>query len=303
MKFLSQHRYERIGEWYLLAGVPLFGLFPIVANYASKLLPPMFFAGVSNIVTGAALLLPLVFAKAPFAKLNGKILAYIFGNTVFNIIIPFILIYSAAQYTSGISTALLLQTELLTSMLICGLFFGEKLDRNVLIGGITILLGTTAVLFNGSFSLNWAEMVLLFTPIFYPFGNQCGKFALEHVSPLVVLFMRSVIGGIFLMMLSVIFENTAGVTGQLLSSHLWLILGNGVFLYGLSKLLWFSGLQRIKITKATAFIISNPGFSLIYAYWLLHEIPSGYQILGLLLVVAGLLVLTKQQPTKTAVME
>ena len=60
----------------------------------------------------------------------------------------------------------------------------------------------------------------------------------------------------------------------------------------LSKLLWYEGLKRIDVSKAIAMSTGTfPALSLILAVVFLHEIPSAYQLSGLVIVVAGAYIL------------
>jgi len=48
------------------------------------------------------------------------------------------------------------------------------------------------------------------------------------------------------------------------------------------------GLKKLDISKASAIGMSYPAFSLIFAFLLLHEIPTLYQWIGIAIISMGL---------------
>ena len=283
---------ERIGETFLIGYIAVFGLFPIVANYAAKAMPPIMFAGASSVVAAAAIFLYLAVRGKLGALINKKAFPYILGVTVFGIIIPFTLIFTGTSKTSGINTTLLLQTEILFTYIFCWLFFKEKISHRKLIGGVTILIGAIAVLYNGSFKLNLGDFLIIAGVVSYPFANRCSKKALELVDPAVIICIRSAVGGVFLLLISFIFEEYNVAPVQILKNYWQIILFNGVFMFGAAKFLWFAGLKRLDISKAISISIAEPAFGLVYAYIFLREVPSIYQLAGVVIIIFGLYLLT-----------
>jgi drug/metabolite transporter (DMT)-like permease len=175
------------------------------------------------------------------------------------------------------------------------LIYGEKLTREKVIGGFVILSGTIAVLYNGSFQLNLGDLLIILGTFFYPFGNHYAKAALQEVRPSVILFLRSLVGGLALLSLSFLFEHPdREVFRDIQRNSLWLILlaMGGL---GMAKLLWFEGLKRLDVSKATAIVIAGPAFSFLYAVILLKEVPTIYQFAGFFIILVGLYLLTRQK--------
>ena len=61
---------------------------------------------------------------------------------------------------------------------------------------------------------------------------------------------------------------------------------------GFSKILWIEGIHRIPVGKAVSLEAINPAFTLILAYFILHEIPTKWQIFGFLPIFIGVLFVT-----------
>lgn len=286
---------ELVGELFILSKMPIVGIFPIIINYVTKLMPPLLFAGASAIVAGLSVFLYLLFTKQLMRPVSRKALGYILGITVFIIIIPSIFIFIGTSMTSSINTTILLQTELLFTFLICGIFYREPITAQKLIGGFFILGGATAVLFNGSFSLNWGDILIILGTAFYPIGNIFAKKALALTGSAFIILLRSIIGGVFLMVLSLVFEKyNMPLTTYVRENFIYILL-NGVAIYCVAKLLFYEGLKRIDISRTIAIGIATPAVSLLYAFLFLKEMPDAYQILGLAVILAGLFVITRKK--------
>lgn len=286
---------ERKGELILLAYLPIFGFFPIITSYGTKIIPPILFAGIS-LLLGSVLLFFYLVAKGDLKLCkNTKALKYIVATTILNLIIPFIFIFIGSSLTSGINTSLLSQTELLFTFLVCGFIFHETITIQKTIGAATILIGTIAIIYNGTFSLNWGDLLIVAGQLFYPFGNRYSKMALAMTKPTIVLFLRNLWAGLALIVISFLFETQTFSDNHSVKEIVLLILANGIFIHGISKLVWLAGLKRLDITKAISIIIATPAFSLIYAFFFLKEIPTVYQLVGFFVIMGGLFILTRQR--------
>ncbi len=287
-------REERYGEIFILTQAFTHSIFPVIINYSTKLIPPIFFAGVSIIVASIFLFFYILLTGKIKEIFNKKAFKYILGVVIFIVIVPSILIYSGTKLTSGINTSILLQTEIFFTLIICGLFFKEKITTKKLISAFLIIIGSIAILYNKNFTLNWGDLLIIAGSFLYPFGNIFAKKALQLTSPLVIVFIRSFLGGIILILISFMFENTATTALSLTKNFILFILINGIIISAVSKIIWYEGLKRMEIGKAITLGMISPGISLILAIIFLGEIPSVYQVLGFLIITAGAFILTYQ---------
>lgn len=74
-----------------------------------------------------------------------------------------------------------------------------------------------------------------------------------------------------------------------------IIVMNGAVVYLVSKLLWYKGFRFIEISKAISISMAMPAISLVYAASFLHEIPTIQQTAGFVVVITGLLLLTRRK--------
>ncbi len=130
--------------------------------------------------------------------------------------------------------------------------------------------------------------------MFYPIGHFYAKKAIKLTSPSIILFIRSFFGGIVLIILSLIIETQTKTFYEI--GKFWpLILFNGIFIYHISKILWYEGIKRIDISKAIPLSLGGyPVFSLIFVILLLKEIPNIYQIIGAMIILTGIFILLRK---------
>lgn len=280
---MKKHKSEKTGELIMLVQMFFYGLYPILINYGVKLIPPLQFSAYAVLISVPFFLLTSLVRREFSQILSVKAWPYLIGITFFIVVIPQASILWATSKTSGINTALLLQMELLWATLICP-FFGEKLSGKRILGAAFVLLGGIFILFKGGSEINIGDVVIFFVSGLQVFGNILAKRVMKIVSWSTVLLFRMTLGSIFLLTLA---YSTEGLSVP--SPAAWpylLFVGLGIF--GLSKIFWHVGLQKLDVTKATAISNSYPFVSLLFAYFAFGDTPSVYQIVGLIFISAGL---------------
>ena len=79
------------------------------------------------------------------------------------------------------------------------------------------------------------------------------------------------------------------IKSGLINIHLW----SGLFFYGLSLLLWFYVLSKMELSKAYPLVSLGYVFTLILGYFFLNEGVTITKITGVILVMIGVVVLTR----------
>ena len=67
---------------------------------------------------------------------------------------------------------------------------------------------------------------------------------------------------------------------------------NGILLLGLAKIFWIEGIHRISVTKATALSSITPLLTLLFAWIILNQAPTVWQLTSLVPLLLGVLLLT-----------
>ncbi len=276
---MNKHKDERIGEWAAVGHMVLDGFWPVGAAYGTQVLklPPVELLGLATFIS-SVFFLALTLKKGEFSHLRSlKILKGCLLYTAC-LLIPYMAIFWAAQSNSGINIALFTQSEVIFAALVGWIFLKERVQVARIAGVLCIVAANLIVLYNGSLSFNPASLILIFAPLIFVFGNATAKrLQTQGLSYAPLLLFRSGIGGLFVLLFSFLLEDF-----QIPSSSSWLFLFLFGFLaFGLPKAFWQIALNKIDLSKTTAIGLSYPAFSFVMAYFLLHEIPSFYQWLGL----------------------
>lgn len=291
---LSRNK-KRIAERLILLQAVIEGLYPIIVHYGVGKMPALLFAGLTSAVAAVGLFL-LMFVFGKIRELgNKKAWKLLIAVSLFNTVLAQIFIFEGARFTSGVNTAILLQVELPLTFLIYALFFKEHLSRTKLMSGTLILLGTLLVLFNGHLKLNGGDLLIILGTLAYPFGNFFAKKALKEVSPVVALFIRNLLGAPILIALSLAIKENWIQGLPAARDHFDLIVINGILILVVAKMLWYTGLKNLHVTRAIPIVLTAPAFSLIYAIFLLNELPTVYQLLGITATLTGLYVLSTKK--------
>lgn len=302
MKFIFKSKSEeRIGEINILLSALIFAGFPVVLKLGGAI-PPIFYASVSTLITALMMLVILGWGKGFKELKNRQAWPLMLLVTLFIIILPYLLIYRGVQMTTGINASILFQSEVFFALLF-GWIIGESITSKKLGGAFLIITGTVLVVFNGTFQLNLGDLMIIFATAFYPVGNIFAKKALKMVSPNTLVFVRSLIGGLVLLLFSIFLEDNVkdiSMTQNLLITFWWLFLLNGILVSGITKILWYRGLKRLDVSKSTILVMTYPAFGVIYASTFLKEIPTAYQLLGLVIVILGVYTVTRSNKTISA---
>ena len=83
-------------------------------------------------------------------------------------------------------------------------------------------------------------------------------------------------------------------TADLMNSVLFLFI-SGTILLGLSKILWIEGIHRISVAKANALNALGPLSTLFFAWLILKDVPTIWQLLAVAVVFPGVWLLTRNR--------
>ncbi len=274
------------------------GLFPIFVRVGSAAFPPVLFVAMSTCIA-AVFLGTLAWTRGAFRERIPRAVYGYIAVVALCVMGGFAMISIGARQTSGINISLLLQTEMLFAFLLCNVVLGEKISVRVLAGMPLIFLGACAVLFNGSFTLNSGDAIILLAAAIFPIGNIFAKKALALTRPVIVLFLRYVFGSVFLFAVSAFMGEFLQWNLGILRVHGWLIVAYAVSVLTLSKLFWYTGLKTLPIGKATQIVGVAPVMGFCFSLLLLHEIPTVYQLIGLVVTVLGVFILVSKPSIST----
>jgi len=288
---------ERKGLIFCVLEIILAGLFPVITKYGVGFVNPIFFAAISALV-GAGFMLVVLRLRGELKKLfTREILGNLFLIGFFGTFLSSILFFTGSNMTSGVNASILLQTEPIFSIILSFFFLGELIRKKQVAVTLLILSGTIIVLYNGVLSINVGDILILLTPLAWQIGHVLARKTFEKTNTFIVAAGRLLYGGILLFLLSL---NPSFRQYQLLTDTgiILLFLFQGIIVYIGSIMVWYEAIKRINLSKATAIIAPYPVFSVILAWIFLGEKVSIYQLVGLAIIIAGIILLSRIRSEK-----
>ncbi|OGX31427.1 MAG: hypothetical protein A2787_04970 [Omnitrophica WOR_2 bacterium RIFCSPHIGHO2_01_FULL_48_9] len=278
------------GELFTFSSALLWAFFPVVTVLTYAVLPSLVSLAWSTLL--AALFFALLITyRGKWKELNNLLLwKYGFYIALFTGILYYSLYFIGLETTTPGNSALIAQFEVFTSFLFFRLFRGERMSKEYIIGSVLTVLGAAIVLGKDFSGINIGDLFVLGATIGAPIGNFFQQKAREIASSEVIMFLRSAISAPAIFFLVYLFQAQASAE-NLRDSLLFLVL-NGILLFGLSKILWIEGIHRISVTKATALSSVTPLLTLLFAWIILQQVPTVWQITSLVPLITGVLLLT-----------
>jgi drug/metabolite transporter (DMT)-like permease len=174
------------------------------------------------------------------------------------------------------------------------LLLKERVNSRQIIATLFIILGTLLVVYQGTSTWTWGDILVLLTPICYQISHFFSKRLLNKtdLNPLFIATGRTLYGGIFLFLLS----QLAGIHEiAILAKHnmLSLFIFYGIVVYALSYLTFYEAIKRINLSKASAIISVYPAVSILLAWFILKEVPDWYQLTGFFIILLGIFYLSQ----------
>ncbi len=277
---------ESIGVIFTLTSALLWGIFPILANAWSGIFPPLFFGAIISLCTAMGSIIWMIVRGKTHELRITKAYFSLFMVSMCIICIPSILFFIGTSQTSGINSSVLMLSEIVFTLMFTP-FIGEKNTTQKYIGSVGILIGGALVLYKGGgLHLNKGDILILLSTITFPIGNFYSKRALYYVSPSVVLSVRYTIGGLGILVASLLLEPQAHTWLNIEKYMSFFILVGGILLTT-CKVTFYEGMKRLDISKVISLEMTYPFFSVLVLYLFFDQHIIWYQIVGICIMVLG----------------
>ncbi len=282
----------RKGELSVFASAIFWSFFPIISIFALSSLPSLFAASFSAFFAGIFFAGVLTYQKKwhewrirsawKDVFLGSFLIGTLFFGTVF----------VGLRFTTAGNASIVTLMEVLFTFLFFGLFKKEKHKRLHVWGAFLMVIGAAIILFPGEFVMRKGDLIILCATTIPPIGNFYQKEARKRVGSPFYLFVRNMLMAITLFLVALVvhpFPSMDNIKASLIFISL-----NGLVVFGFTKLLWIEGLHRMPVSKAIALEAISPLFTLFFAFFLLHEVPTFWQLGGLIPIIFGVYFLTKE---------
>ncbi len=288
---------------------------PSLVAYLLLFLPPIFWS--SNFIVGKALvgtvppwtlncgrftvsallLLPaLLYQKEwpPRQTWLPLLLMSLTGVFAFNAVL-----YIGLRYTGAINATLVNATTPVTTALIAWLVIREPITRRRVLGIALSFAGIAWIVSRGSLEALWklnfniGDVIVFFATSLWGFYMVMAKPMMQRLSPLALTSITTIIGALFLLPASAV-ELSAQPTdlwrGDVALAFLYL----GIFPSFLSFLMWNRSIRTFGPGRASLAYNTLPFFAVILSEIFLGETLKEYQIVGGIIIIAGVLIGTRE---------
>ncbi len=283
---------ERSGELFMLAFAFSEGWFPIFTIMALQYITPVYVYSFTLMFATMSFMTLVVLRKKTREFMLWKAYKDLLLSSLF-ISIMFACIYIGLSYTTAGNMAVLIFLQVFFSFLYFNLLGSEKFAGIHLLGAILMATGAVIILFPDEFIFNVGDLLILVAAAIAPIANLYQKRARKQVSSETILAFRSIIALPVLLLLASLIEPVP--KRHEIISALPYIAVSGLLLMGLSKMFWVESIHRISITKASAMAALIPVFTLLFAYLTLNEVPGNSQIAGVLPILLGGYLITRNK--------
>ena len=283
---------QRRGEVYSIAVAFLESWFPIFTVFILTSMGALFAYLFSMALTSLIFIVIISYKKTWSEFFIKEAYAPLLWVT-FYITLLFILIMVGLKYTTAGNMAVIITLQLFFSYLYFSIFGSEKMSKVQSFGALLMGIGAIIILFPENFSLNRGDLLIFLASMIAPLTAHHQQKARVLVSATTILAFRNIVALPVVFLCALFTEEIPSFDD--IKNVWWFILLNAVLIFTLSKILFVEALTLIPITKLMALISFMPLFTLIFAYFMLNEVPDFLQFIGMLPVMFGGYLITKKE--------
>ena len=200
------------------------------------------------------------------------------------------LFFFGLSNTSASDSSILINGEVLFSILLAIIFFSEKLIKREIISIILVLAGivilTTNMQTSNSFlELNIGNIMIVGSTLFWALDNNISKIISKTIHIPKIIVLKSLIGGSLLFILTVIIFGIEEYKVDLI--HIPYLLFAGSLGFGASLFFFLHSLKRIGTVKTILLFSTSSIFGMIFATIFLKENITIYQIIAVTVILSG----------------
>lgn len=284
---------EQKGELFIVSSAFFWALFPVITILSYVSVPALVSLAWSTLFSAIFFVL-VVSVKRSWHEL-GRWSAYkdMLIGTFIQGICYYVLFFFALKYTSAGNAALISSTEILFTYLFFRFGRKDPLSSYHTIGAFLMLIGAAVVLYPNFKEFHLGDMLIILACAIAPIGNLFQQRARKSVGSETIMLVRSIVSTMVIFLM--VYFSGLNSSFSVIQPSLFLLIVNGLLLLGLTKLFWLEGIHRISVTKAIALSNISPLLTLFFAWLLLGDVPTVWQLSALIPIFFGIRFLQKQK--------
>ena len=288
---------EKTGTLIILVGLFVYGIHPVLIEFGSLFVAPLIFAAVAALCAGG-IAFGIRIVNPP------KVRFHLSRSDAFRLVMAGVLgtflaytgMFLGLQLTSSNNAGVILRSELAFALLFGYLFLDERISirqagwMSIMIVGVLFVMVTSQL---QAFGIG--DFLILITPIAWAGAHTFAKPVLQRVPIWTAVGYRNLVGGALLTVLATAFfvigvpihidPNLGVIVGIILLEAFVILLAHG---------LWYAGIRRINLGKATALIAPAPLVTFFLSLAIFQVLPTVWQLIGALLVIIATILLSRE---------
>ena len=316
MTFLQRLKNERIGYVSAIIAAMLFGSVSTITKPVLEDLNALSVSSLTYIIAGLSL---IPFLKFSFTNSNSNSNS---NNTLENtnntsnkkrkwtdnnrksyfllllaslcgaVIAPSLFFYGLSN-TSASDSSILINGEVIFSILLAVVFFNEKLIKREIIALILVLVGIVILTTNMQFlsssnsfvEFNIGNILIVGSTLFWALDNNMSKILSKTIHIPKIIVLKTLIGGSLLFILTITVFGIAEFDVDII--HMPYLVFAGSLGFGASLFFFLHSLKRIGTVKTMLLFSTSSIFGMIFATIFLNENITIYQIIAVAVILGG----------------
>jgi drug/metabolite transporter (DMT)-like permease len=279
------------GDLFVFGEALLWGFFPIITILSYSNFNPVTSLAWSTLFAAVFFGLAMIARGKVREIFNPKIYLQIFIIAIFIGWLFYGFYFWGLKHTTAGNASIIALMELCFAYLLFNVWKKQKFSAAHTAGAVLMLLGALIILYpKQGLQFRSGDWLVLLASACAPVGNYYQQKVRKIVSSETILFLRSLFTFPFFFLLAYFLNIQTGFS--VIEKSLGFLFLNGFIVLGISKIFWMEGIHRISVTRADALSSVTPLFTLIFAFFILHQMPTIWQLAALVPLGAGLWLLT-----------
>lgn len=291
----ESHRYQVLtGYLSVLSAAVLFGSVFSLAKVPLATIDPLALTAIVYTISGLAL---IPFARASFTFERKFDYLYVIIVTIFGGIAAPVLLMYGLQQTAASTAAILTNGEIVFTLALSSLFFGEKPHGPVglfavvlVVIGLVIATTEDLTALESILELNPGNLMILASMLMWAIDNNISRRLTLKVSPAKIAMVKSLAGGLILLAFALAMGKGDSIAA--IKLDMWmLIIIMSISGFGGALLLFLEGIKRIGTVKTMSMFSMTPVFGIVIAALALGESITVFQGIATGLIIIGIILI------------
>jgi drug/metabolite transporter (DMT)-like permease len=285
-------------SYFLLFLPPFFWSTNFIVGKALVGLVPPWTLNTGRFAVSSLFLIPLVLYQREWKKIPREVIAPLILMSLTGVFAFNSVLYTGLHYTTAINATLVNSTTPITTACLAWLIIAEKMTWKRILGIVLSLTGIGWIVSHGSLetlyalSFNPGDIIVFFATTLWGFYSVMAKRMMRQMSPLTLTAITTWIGTLFLLPAAAI-ELSRSPADLFRQEVLLAFLYLGVFPSFVAFLIWNRSILLFGPSRATLVYNTLPMFAVFLSVIFLGETLMPYQIVGGVVVIAGVIIGTR----------